>query len=250
MNEQPGAVRRQVLSSSEVAASPLLPSARRAPWLVRERESRVAEKAADITRPSGAVCLGRPTDVVTTGLNIAIRPDCDILCQMGPVWNPGDLPVTLNVGASVYSPGRTFRLTMQNDGNVVLQYVECTNLPFPIWLNTPLPASQVTWVPVAATRTADMSVSRMDMQHDGNLVIYRMDGSQAWSTNTGGNIAAFFRVQDDGNLVMHAQGGVVIWTSNTSAGEAPGAGTLKGRWSPDAGATRGISLGSRSHDRG
>lgn len=166
------------------------------------------------------------SDTVIEGLNISIQPGNDILCQMGPA---SGAPITLQQGSSLYSPARAFRLYIQPaDGNVVLQYVETSNLPWPTWPSAPLDPSQVTWVPVSATGTVDQSVSHMDMQYDGNLVVRRTDGTPAWASNTVGNNQAFLRLQDDGNLIIWSQEGQVLWTSNTSAGEAPGAGSLRG----------------------
>jgi len=228
MNQRPGVLRRQLLISGGVAgAAPLLAGMRGAPSPARKRESQAADNATDVTRApdTASQC---PSDVVITGLNIAIQPPQDILCQMGPASGP-DAPDTLSLGFAVYSPARAFRFCLQGiDGNAILQYVETSNLPWPEWPTQPLYPDGVTWVSVAATGTVDTGVAHMDMQYDGNLVIYRSDGSVAWASNTSGNIQAFFRVQDDGNLLIWSQAGQVIWASNTSAGEAPGAGALKG----------------------
>jgi hypothetical protein len=147
----------------------------------------------------------------------------DILCQMGPVVS-GAPPATLRPGESLYSPARSFRLTMQPaDGNLVLSYVETSNLPR-IWPGSQLTPDQVTWLPVWAAGTQNKSASRLDMQDDGNLVVYDGAGQAVWNSGTEGNPQAFFRLQDDGNLLIFAQGDQgVIWSSNTSAAEAPGA---------------------------
>ena len=139
----------------------------------------------------------------------------------GPVAGPHDPPVRLVIGTSLYSPARAFRLVLQGDGNAVLQYVETSNLPRG-WPNKPLDPSNVSWVPVWATATENRGVSRMDMQYDGNLVLYNSSGP-IWASNTAGNEQAFLRLQDDGNLIIFNQAGKVIWASNTSTGEARGA---------------------------
>jgi len=41
------------------------------------------------------------------------------------------------------------------------------------------------------------------MQTDGNLVLYDTSGQPHWASNTQGNPSAFLNVQDDGNLVVY-----------------------------------------------
>ena len=178
MNQRPSVIRRQVLISGGLAAAaPLLPGTRRAPSPVGKPESLEAEKTTDIMTTAYTAPRREADDIVTTGLNIAIQPGADILCQMGPVWTPSDPPVTLHVGQSLYSPGRAFRLTMQDDGNAVLQYVETNNLPHG-WPTTPLPPSSVTWIPIWATYTENQSAAYLAMQWDGNFVVYHSDGTR------------------------------------------------------------------------
>jgi D-mannose binding lectin len=168
------------------------------------------------------------TEEPVYGLNIVIiyavndsNPG-DILCQMGPVASPQAPPARLVPGTSLYSPARGFRLTLQGDGNAVLQYVQTSNLPHG-WPNRQLASSDVSWVPVWATGTNNKGVTHLDMQYDGNLVAYNASNQPVWASNTNGNNQAFLRLQDDGNLVITNQQGNVVWASNTSAGEATGA---------------------------
>jgi len=176
-----------------------------------------------------------PPDTVVAGLNIAPHfppQGKDILVQMGPVA-PGD-SVTLNIGASLYSPSRAFRLRMQIDGNAVLQYADTPSLP-PGWPNKPLDPDDggVTWITFWATKTPE-GTDHLAMQGDGNLVAQHEDNTrvgpfsgggfpQGDNTRTGGNPGAFFRLQDDGNLVIRSQSGAVLWQSSTSVAESSGA---------------------------
>ena len=53
------------------------------------------------------------------------------------------------------------------------------------------------------------------MQADGNFVIYDIeDGSPipVWSTNTAGNPGAYLNVQDDGNVVIYSASNAVLWS--------------------------------------
>jgi D-mannose binding lectin len=90
------------------------------------------------------------------------------------------------------------------------------------WSNQPESPTDVEWVPVWSTRTDNQSAAYMDMQIDGNLVIYNGQGQAIWATNTQGNTLAFLRMQDDGNLVITSQQGQTLWASSTSALQAPG----------------------------
>jgi cell wall-associated NlpC family hydrolase len=55
----------------------------------------------------------------------------------------------------------------------------------------------------------------LNMQRDGNLVIYD-NGKATWATNTNGTGSADFVImQDDGNLVVYTGAGKPVWASNT-----------------------------------
>lgn len=56
---------------------------------------------------------------------------------------------------------------------------------------------------------------RLDMQHDGNLVIYRLSGAAKWATGTDGRQIGGVVMQADGNLVMYDSAGTPIWASGT-----------------------------------
>lgn len=54
----------------------------------------------------------------------------------------------------------------------------------------------------------------LDLQGDGNLVIYRRaDGLPIWASGTGAG--SVLTMQGDGNLVLYADGGVPTWASDT-----------------------------------
>lgn len=57
---------------------------------------------------------------------------------------------------------------------------------------------------------------RLDLQEDGNLVLYRSeDGQVLWATNTDGADSSQLIYQIDGNLVPYGANGAVLWVSNT-----------------------------------
>lgn len=63
--------------------------------------------------------------------------------------------------------------------------------------------------------TAGQPANRAVMQADGNLVARATDGRVCWASNTAGNPGAQLVLQDDGNLVIYANGGGSLWSSKT-----------------------------------
>lgn len=104
----------------------------------------------------------------------------------------GALPAgtSLRTGESIVSTGGGYRFVLQHDGNLVL-YALPTQ---PLW----------------ATMTFQPDGAHLDMQSDGNLVLY--SSTQAvWNSGTYGNPGASFAVQPDGNIVVYTAGGKAIW---------------------------------------
>ena len=101
-------------------------------------------------------------------------------------------------GQYLVSPGGSFKLFLQGDGNLVLYFQ-----------NTPK------W----ASNTAGQTVKALLMQADGNLVLY--SPTQAiWASNTNGKGTSYLNLQDDGNLVVYqmpASGSATpTWATNTT----------------------------------
>jgi hypothetical protein len=65
-------------------------------------------------------------------------------------------------------------------------------------------------------------VGRVTMGLDGDLVLSSADGTPVWSTRTGhhDNAGAYLEVQDDGNLVIYRQDRSVVWASGTHGNSA------------------------------
>jgi hypothetical protein len=54
------------------------------------------------------------------------------------------------------------------------------------------------------------------LQNDGNFVVYSYEGSALWASNTNGLGENYLRVQDDGNMVIYTKGSnAVQWASGT-----------------------------------
>lgn len=52
-------------------------------------------------------------------------------------------------------------------------------------------------------------------QDDGNLVVYRADGTPVWASHTAGTAPGDLVMQWDGNLVLYDAGGRALWASQT-----------------------------------
>jgi len=96
---------------------------------------------------------------------------------------------------SINSQDNRFRLTMQNDGNLVV-YRNSDN--------------RALW----ATGTQQSDAQRAVMQTDGNLVLYHVNNAPAWASNTAGSPGSYIVMQNDGNLVIYRPI-VPIWATNT-----------------------------------
>ena len=59
---------------------------------------------------------------------------------------------------------------------------------------------------------------RLYPQQDGNLVLYKKDGSVIWASGTNGKGVAPYRLipQEDGNLVFYDGNYKPLWASNTN----------------------------------
>ena len=104
--------------------------------------------------------------------------------------------------ASASSPNGRYSLAVQSDGNLV-EYAASAGGPRAIW----------------NSRTAGRGAVRLAAQSDGNLVLYsRTTGAAVWASRTRGP-AAYHQldVQDDGNVVLYRTDGVhrlqAVWAS-------------------------------------
>ncbi|KAJ3499586.1 hypothetical protein NLG97_g201 [Lecanicillium saksenae] len=101
----------------------------------------------------------------------------------------------LSVDQSLTSPNGRFALTLQADGNLVLHT-----------------GSTALWTSQTAGRYA---VQDVIMQGDGNFVMYDNSGHPIWSSGsaTQDAISPYIQIQDDGNLVVYAIHS--LWATNT-----------------------------------
>jgi hypothetical protein len=67
-----------------------------------------------------------------------------------------------------------------------------------------------------ASNTSGSAADEAIMQGDGNLVLYTSAGSPAWASGTAGNNGASLVVQNDGNVVIYSASGAALWATGTN----------------------------------
>jgi hypothetical protein len=97
-------------------------------------------------------------------------------------------------GSSLESENGAYKLTMQEDGNLVVY-------------NT---GGKALW----SSKTNGKAVKQCILQDDGNLVLYGFNDKPIWASGTNGNKNAVLRMQNDGNLVIY--GSSSVWSSGTA----------------------------------
>jgi len=114
----------------------------------------------------------------------------------------------LQPGQGLRSNNQLYTLMMQTDGNVVLYNQQSQ----PLW----------------ATNTGGLITPRdFAMQTDGNLVLYDTNGVPMWASNTSHQPGAFLNIQDDGNLVVYRSGAQAetvdnaLWAAGSNAMPGP-----------------------------
>lgn len=135
-----------------------------------------------------------PTQYNNTQFNFAIQA-----IQNGTPIAANDNQAVLTVGQSIYSPDHNTRLTLQNDGNLVVYKKNSSGVETALW----------------STETQGKGSKSLYFQTDGNLVVYGgtagvgSHGTGLWASNiysyTGlGSVThAFYYLQNDGNFVFY-----------------------------------------------
>ncbi|MFF7632722.1 glycoside hydrolase domain-containing protein [Kitasatospora sp. NPDC008050] len=119
----------------------------------------------------------------------------------GATMQPGQ---QLDPGYSISSA--SMKLVMQGDGNLVAYAVVGGNQGPAMW----------------STGTSGNPGAYALMQNDGNLVVYRPNGTAAWSSSTWYGGGTYATVQDDGNFVVYQPNGGpstggALWSSGTNS---------------------------------
>ena len=194
---------------SDVANNPLWSTGTSAPgsWLAV-----AADGNANLFDPSGHVRW--TSAVLEPGSLLRVQDDGNVVLYTAegrPRWDrlglsghrgfPIDPALSiwaLDSGQSASSPNGRFRLTMRNDGNLVIAAADGTQR----W-------SSSTNVPGAVLRT----------QPDGNVVIYDPKQAPLWAAAVS-SPGAFMRLGDDGNLVLYATYLSPLWDSAGTTGHS------------------------------
>ena len=143
-------------------------------------------------------------------MNVINKPLAQILIDYGITPPPPRPPVPaypntvtsmhpFDEGQGLTSNSKHYVAVFQADGNLVVYN----------WVT-----GHADW----ASNTAGNGGTRLYVQGDGNMVIYKPDGKGSlvaiWSTGTAGKGSSSLTMQDDGNLVLLA-GGKPTWSSKT-----------------------------------
>jgi hypothetical protein len=115
----------------------------------------------------------------------------------------------LRLGKSFSSCDGRFTLTLQGDGNLVLNMNTGRSGPFA--------STYQLWASNTSTNQGSTGGHAALMQHDGNFVLYDATMKPLWSSATYGNREAYLSVQNDGNLVVYSATppNPFLWASNT-----------------------------------
>jgi hypothetical protein len=104
----------------------------------------------------------------------------------------------LQSGQTLVSTNGAFDLVMQADGNVVEYWLVDGGV-------------RVVW----NSGTNGNPGAYLDMQDDGNLVVYSVGGTSLWASDTAGNPGAILEIQNDANLVIYGSSGSALWSTQT-----------------------------------
>lgn len=134
------------------------------------------------------------TLVAGCGLTVLVAPAADAQTKFLGAGSQ------LDPCQSISSPNADYQLTMQCDGNLVL---------------TAQPSNHLVW----ASGT-NFTGSVLQVQADGNAVVYSPGHVARWETGTAQYAGAVLALQDDGNLVVVAPGNRPVWaTDSVGAGQ-------------------------------
>jgi cell wall-associated NlpC family hydrolase len=150
-----------------------------------------------------------------TNIELEVQNDGNVVLYQGStaIWaitsnvTASGVSDILTEGQSKQSPGGQYLLKMQTDGNLVLY-----NGSTAIW----------------ATNTNTGAGNYVELGPDGNLVVFNSAHTVLWQSGTGGNstgLAPSLDVQRDGNLVIYEPSGP-IWAKTSTVSTSPVSDTL------------------------
>jgi hypothetical protein len=113
--------------------------------------------------------------------------------NVGDSLKPGS---SLRTSDALLSANGQYTVVMQPDCNLVMYQIGSSD---PIW---------------ATNTDGKGSGCHVDMQQDGNLVVYSGSHDALWDSKTVGNAVSGISMQNDGNLVIYRPDGRALWASN------------------------------------
>ena len=191
---------------------------------------------SDRLYPTGTLLADQYVSLPAAGARLSMQADGNLVASTGTtaLWSTGTFG---NPGA---------RATMESNGNLVVYapggralwssstWTAGTGVSLAVTatgdVQLVVPGGRVVWHAGAAgadriTGPAELGAGdqlvspngqfRLDMQGDGNLVVYG-NGLPIWNAGTFGHPGASATLQLDGRLVVHEQDGTTLWTSGTT----------------------------------
>ncbi len=137
---------------------------------------------------------------------------------------------TLTPGQYLESPNGTYKLSMGTTGLLELSYLTrpastAGSYFCPMW-SRPYNTTSIYYLGTKGPSYQPTlnAGSYLDMQSDGNLVVYpgTSSGATIGLSNTPTDAGAYLRVQNDGNVVVYTKNGsTALWSSGTNADRGP-----------------------------
>jgi hypothetical protein len=163
------------------------------------------------TGPSTSLALWASNTSGHPGAYATMQTDGNLV-----VYTPDGGPST---GGALWSTGTYGHAgayaTLQSDGNFVVY----TSANSALWSTGTYQRPQTIASGEQLPRGwwTQATYTRLVMQTDGNLVLYRnSDGKALWASNTSGHPGAYATMQSDGNLVVYKPGGGALWATGTN----------------------------------
>jgi hypothetical protein len=98
------------------------------------------------------------------------------------------------------------------------KWVTCTNYRLELQSDGNFVLYNTSGKPIWATGTEGRG-AKLNVQADGNVVLYDASNRALWATDTNPNSGIIFAIQTDGNLVVYRSDGRPIWSAGTDGGK-------------------------------
>jgi hypothetical protein len=165
--------------------------------------------------PGGATTPGGTTPGATPGSTAPVYVPPDYTSQPAP-YRQGD-PLPSYVSTLPIAPSNTPQPTYVPPTPVVnpaTPFLPATHDNQPTYHGQMVAGDAL--YPESNALVSPSGLYSLKYQGDGNLVLYRNDGTPVWGSGTDGKQPVnVVKMQDDGNFVMYLQDGTPVWNSGT-----------------------------------